>query len=98
MQTMTRRGFAFVTLAPAVFCRASAAPAARVEAIRTISLRPDDYHGWPTLARRNNGELLIAYSGGREAHVCPFGRVELMRSTDGGEHWSWPQVVMDSAI
>ena len=40
----------------------------------------------------------MAYSGGRDAHVCPFGRVELMRSRDGGRTWSWPEVLLDSPI
>ena len=62
-----------------------------------ISKRPDLYHGWPTLARRSNGELLVVCSGGREAHVCPFGWVELMRSSDAGASWSWPRVLLDSA-
>lgn len=42
--------------------------------------------------------MLLVYSGGREAHVCPFGRVELMRSHDDGRTWSWPQTLMDSPI
>ena len=29
--------------------------------------------------------------------MCPFGRVELMRSSDGGVSWSWPRVLLDSA-
>lgn len=70
---------------------------AKVAEIRTVSLEPDYYHGWPTAIRRMNGELLLVYSGGREAHVCPFGRVELMRSRDHGASWSWPQVIFDSA-
>lgn len=65
---------------------------------RTISFEPGLYHGWPTLARRRNGELLAVWSGGRERHVCPYGRVELMRSRDDGERWSYPEVLMDSAI
>ena len=65
---------------------------------RVVSKRANFYHGWPTLARRSNGELLLVCSGGREAHVCPFGWVELMRSSDEGRSWSWPQVLMDSAI
>jgi hypothetical protein len=69
-----------------------------VESIVTVSRQPEFYHGWATLARRKNGELLLAYSGGRESHVCPFGRVELMRSPDGGRNWSWPEVLMDSPI
>jgi len=65
---------------------------------KVISVQPDYYHGWPTVALRRNGELLIAYSGGREAHVCPFGRVELIRSEDEGRTWTWPEVILDSPI
>ncbi len=74
------------------------APRARILETRVISRQPQYYHGWPTLARRNNGQLLLAYSGGREGHICPFGRVELMVSNDGGASWSWPRVLLDSAI
>ena len=77
---------------------ASASPKASVESVEIISKRPDLYHGWPTLARRRSGELLLVCSGGREWHVCPFGRVELMRSKDGGKSWSWPRVLIDTAI
>ena len=71
---------------------------ARVHSKRVISMQPRLYHGWPTLARRRNGELLLVCSGGRESHVCPFGRVELMRSRDGGRHWSFPRVLIDGPI
>jgi hypothetical protein len=77
---------------------ALAGPRAQVEALTVISLEPHHYHGWPTLARRRNGQLLLVCSGGREAHVCPFGRVEWMRSNDQGKTWTWPQVLLDSAI
>lgn len=72
----------------------------RAEVLETkvISWKPPLYHGWPTLARRKNGELLLAFSGGRETHVCPFGRLEWMRSKDNGLHWSWPQVLYDGPI
>jgi sialidase-1 len=78
--------------------RAADGPRAVVEDIRVISWKPPLYHGWPTLARRKNGELLLVFSGGREAHVCPFGRVELMRSQDNGQTWRWPQVLIDGPI
>jgi sialidase-1 len=78
--------------------RGGTAPRAVVKETKVISDQPQDYHGWPTLARRRNGQLLLAYSGGREAHVCPFGRVELMQSDDEGRTWSWPRVLLDSAI
>jgi sialidase-1 len=75
-----------------------AAPTARVLSTQVISQLPHHYHGWPTLAQRKNGQLLVVCSGGREAHVCPFGRVELMRSDDGGKTWSWPRVLLDGPI
>jgi len=78
--------------------RASAAPRAKVESTTVISKQPHLYHGWPTLTRQRNGHLLLVYSGGREAHVCPFGRVEIMRSRDKGDTWTWPQVLLDSPI
>ena len=65
---------------------------------RVISHVKTHYHGWPTLTRRANGELLVVCSGGRESHVCPFGRVELMRSHDNGKSWTWPEVVLDGPI
>ncbi len=78
--------------------RASAAPSAEIESTEVVSKLADKYHGWPTLARRANGELLLVCSGGREHHVCPFGHVELMTSRDGGKTWTWPRVLLDSAI
>jgi len=80
-------------------CPASpAAPKAIILATRVLTRRPGMYHGWPTITRRGNGELLLVCSGDREAHVCPFGRVELWRSRDQGRSWSWPRTVMDGPI
>ena len=76
----------------------AAAPAATIGETRVISHLKHRYHGWPTLARRASGELLLVCSGGRESHVCPFGRIELTRSHDNGTTWSWPEVVMDGPI
>jgi Neuraminidase (sialidase) len=67
-------------------------------AIKTISLQSDRYHGWPTLIRRKNGELLVVCSGGRESHVCPFGRVELIRSFDDGETWTYARTIVDGPL
>jgi Neuraminidase (sialidase) len=77
---------------------AGTATAARWDPATVITRQPRYYHAWPTLARRKNGELIVTYSGSREAHVCPFGRVEMIRSFDEGKTWSWPQVLMDTAI
>ncbi|MEC8474197.1 MAG: sialidase family protein [Planctomycetota bacterium] len=71
---------------------------AEVLSHQVISQNPNLYCGWPTLTRRANGELILVFSGGREEHVCPFGRVDMMRSRDNGETWSWPRTIHDSAI
>ena len=78
----------------------TAQAATRIEVLdtRVISYEPQYYHGWPTLTRQRNGKLLLVCSGGREQHVCPFGRVELMVSSDEGRTWGWPQVLLDTAI
>ena len=73
-------------------------PRAEVESTQVISMRPNCSNCWGTLARRRNGELLYVCSGGREAHICPFGRSEFMRSSDEGRTWSYPRVLLDGPI
>lgn len=77
---------------------APAAPRAAGVETSVISCWPQFYHGWPTLARRADGELVLVYSGGRDYHICPFGRLEFMRSRDEGRTWTQPRVLLDSAI
>jgi len=79
----------------AIPARVRAAPSAKLLDTRIIS-HDDAYHGWPTLARRANGDLLLVCSGGREGHICPFGRVDLMVSKDHGATWGYPRVLLDS--
>jgi sialidase-1 len=86
------------TLTTGFGLRARATPATKVLDTRVISHQPDLYHGWPTVTRRANGQLLVVWSGGREQHVCPFGRVDLMRSHDEGETWTWPRTLLDGPI
>lgn len=63
-----------------------------------ICKQPGRYIGWPTIARRPGGELIVAFSGDREAHVCPFGKTQIVRSADGGNTWSPPVTINDSPI
>ena len=93
---MTRRTLLPFTAMAAGLAKGT--PHARVKSLQVISQQPEFYHGWPTLTRLHSGELLVTYSGGREAHVCPFGRVEIIRSADNGRSWSWPQTVLDTPI
>lgn len=85
-------------LLAAALLPAAEPPAFEVLETKVISQQPEYYHGWSTLARRANGELWVTWSGGREAHVCPFGQVHGMTSKDDGKTWSFPRVLLDSAI
>lgn len=76
----------------------SAAPQAEILETKVISLDRRFYSGWPTVCRRTNGQLIVTCSGGREAHVCPFGRVEMITSDDNGETWTWPRTLLDGPI
>ena len=97
-QLMRTTGTVATGLVFGLYDRVVAAPCATVRSTAIISMRPNLYHGWPTVTRRRGGELLLVCSGGREAHVCPFGRVELMRSKDEGQTWSFPRVLLDGPI
>lgn len=77
--------------------QATAAPTIQILDTKVISQQPEYYCGWSTVARRYNGELWVTWSGGREAHVCPFGQVVAMTSSDNGETWTYPRVLLDSA-
>lgn len=100
MRAHTRRQFAAAVLtSSAVMSQSTRTVRAEpLGPIRTIVPQEGTYAGWPTVARRSNGQLVLVWSGGREAHVCPFGRVEYAVSNDGGESWSWPRVILDSDI
>ncbi len=94
---MTRRHF-IATSALALPCLAhGASSAAEVLETKIVSQQPEYYHGWPTVARLRNGQLWVTWSGGRESHVCPFGQVHAMTSSDEGASWTWPRVLLDSA-
>jgi len=69
----------------------------KTEPLRILTQGLTHYHGWPTLATVGD-ELWAVCSGFRAQHVCPFGKVVLFRSTDGGDNWDIPEVLHDSTI
>lgn len=74
------------------------AQTAQVLETKVITPSEEPYAGWPTVARRANGELWVSWSGGRDGHICPFGQVRAMTSKDDGATWTWPRVLFDGPI
>jgi hypothetical protein len=88
--------------APAALSKLSTVPArqsiAEILAEVVICKQPKRYIGWPSIATADNGDLLAVFSGDRDWHVCPWGKVQLVRSTDGGRTWGQPEVIYDTPL
>ncbi|MDA3924248.1 MAG: sialidase family protein [Kiritimatiellae bacterium] len=65
---------------------------------KVLCKEPGRYIGWPTVCLRKNGELLAVFSGDRDGHICPWGKVQLVRSTDMGETWSPPVTICNTIL
>lgn len=71
---------------------------AEIKWVKPICVEKDRYVGWPTVCRLANGDILAVFSGDRDEHVCPFGKVQMVRSTDDGETWSAPVTIANGPI
>ncbi len=71
---------------------------ATIDWVKPICKEPGRYIGWPTVCRRRNGELLAVFSGDRSQHVCPWGKVQMVRSADDGETWSEPETICNTPL
>lgn len=94
-----RKSTALTIAALAAFAAAAsfAAPGEVVWA-KPLCKEPNRYIGWPTIARCADGRLLAVFSGDRDGHVCPWGKVQMVRSSDGGETWSAPETIRNSPL
>ena len=54
--------------------------------------------GWPTIVRTRAGELIVVLSGDRDSHLCPWGKMEMIRSGDEGHTWSEPMVIVNTPL
>ena len=75
---------------------------AEIKWVKPICVEKDRYIGWPTVCRLANGDILAVFSGDRDWHVCPGGKVVCVYgrrfadpgfgefaciSDDGGKTW-----------
>ena len=77
--------------AAAAFC--AAAKEADVLWTRVIAQEPGRQCSWPSVAKAADGSIIAVFSGDREAHICPWGKVQMVKSKDGGETWSAPRTI-----
>ena len=49
---------------------------AKIHENKVICKEPGNYLAWPTIGRKTDGELLVVFSGDREAHRCPYGKTK----------------------
>jgi sialidase-1 len=74
------------------------APETEIFSKQIIYKESGRYMGWPTIVRTSAGELIIAFSGDRDSHVCPYGKTEIVRSSDEGKTWSDPAIVRNTPL
>ncbi len=65
---------------------------------QVICKEPGRYIGWPSVCRTHSGELLAVFSGDRDEHVCPWGKVQMVRSSDQGATWSEPVTICNTPL
>lgn len=56
------------------------------------------YFAWPSVARLQNGKLVVGASGYRVEHICPFGKAVIAFSDDEGETYSAPRAIIDTVL
>ena len=102
----THEALPFLLLATFATLTALAGPSAGVAAEGIATIISNDticqeagrYIGWPTIARTRDGELLVVFSGDRDAHICPWGITQMVRSRDNGQTWSQPETINNSPL
>ena len=73
-------------------------PIATIDWTKPICKQPGRYIGWPSVCRRADNELLVVFSGDRSQHMCPWGKVQLVRSSDRGETWSESETICNTPL
>ncbi len=69
---------------------------------KVICSNPDSqlhgYFAWPSVARLQDGRLMMTASGFRMKHICPFGKVVACYSDDEGKTWTKPSIIIDTPL
>jgi sialidase-1 len=63
-----------------------------------VCKQPQRYIGWPGIALAENGDMLMVFSGDRDWHVCPWGKIFLVRKAAGEAHFGEPEVIVNTLL
>ena len=77
-----------VSLSTCVEVSASEKPIADILSRRVVCKQPDRFCAWPSICKTADGQLLVVFSGDRDAHICPWGKTQMVSSNDNGRTWS----------
>ncbi len=95
-------GFVFCAWAQDKDAEVHGAPAQQKRAeilwTRVLCKQPGRYIGWATVCMDSNGALFAVFSGDRDEHVCPWGKVFLVTSADQGETWSQARIIGNTPL
>jgi len=72
--------------------------AVKIISTTVICKQPGRYIGWPTITRTHKGGLVVVFSGDRDEHVCPWGKTQMVRSSDGGKTWAAPVTINNTPL
>ena len=73
-------------------------PTVKIISTNVICRQPDRYIGWPTITRTHKEDLVVVFSGDRDEHVCPWGKTQMVRSSDGGSTWTTPVTINNTPL
>ena len=59
---------------------------------------PMRYLGWPTITKTQDGQLFVVFSGDRDSHICPWGKTQIIKSSDNGKTWSEPVTINNTPL
>jgi hypothetical protein len=93
-----RTGLVLLTLLVLSFLCRAADGVATIISSDTVCQEPGRYIGWPTITKTRDGELLVVFSGDRDAHICPWGITQMIRSHDNGKTWSAPVTINNTPL